>query len=297
VVKVEQANEGRQLSLPDLDVPVPVLMYHSVSDAPAASTRGLCARPAVFLAQVRYLRRQAFTGLTFGELCEHRQAAQPLPARPIVLTFDDGYADFIEEALPMLIDQGFPATVFVTTGWLHDAGRKSAGMPPDRMLSWAQLAEMSAAGVEIAAHSHSHTQLDQISIPTLRAELADSKHLLEDRLGRPICSLAYPYGYSSKRVRAVARELGYLGAAAVANTSAKANCDPFAVPRLTIRRSTSPAVFARIANQERLRIHYAHAHALSAGWAVARRMRSVFRTLRNDLSDSTTCMNLSDDAG
>ncbi|WP_319454947.1 MULTISPECIES: polysaccharide deacetylase family protein [unclassified Mycobacterium] len=261
---------------------VPILMYHSVSDTPSTSTRALSVAPTTFAVQLNYLRRQGFTGLTFGELCKRRRAGQPLPPKPIVLTFDDGYANFIEEALPMMIGQGYPATVFATTGWLHDAGPIAAGTTPDRMLSWPQLAELAAAGVEIGAHSHSHPQLDQISLPRLRAELADSKHMLEDRLGQQIESLAYPYGYSTKRVREVTREVGYLQAAAVANASAGPSCDPFRLPRLTIRRSTSPDVFARIVNQHGLRLQYASARTLTAGWAVARRTRSAARTLWNN---------------
>lgn len=250
-------------------------MYHSVSDAPVASARALSVRPGVFSAQLSYLRHQRFTGLTFGELGRRRRTGQPIPAHPIVLTFDDGYADVIEEALPALIEHGFPATVFVTTGWLRDAGRYTAATAPGRMLSWAQLAELSAAGVEVGAHSHSHPQLDRIPAARLRAELADCKRLLEDRLGQPVCSLAYPYGYSSKRVRTVAREVGYLQAAAVANTTATPTSDPFRVPRLTIRRSTSPAAFASTVHGKRLGRHYARARLLTAGWAVARRTRSV----------------------
>ena len=97
---------------------------------------------------------------------------------------------------------------------------------------------------------------------------------------------AYPYGYSSKRVRAVAREIGYLHAAVVAN-AAPSSCDPFYVPRLTIRRSTSLAAFARVAHQQRIRVHYGPAHALTGGWAVVRRTRSALRTLTNDRSSST----------
>jgi peptidoglycan/xylan/chitin deacetylase (PgdA/CDA1 family) len=279
VVNFDGDKQNWQISPVVRDVPVPVLMYHSVSDAPAPSIRALSVRPAAFAAQLDYLRQQGFTGLTFGELCQHRRAEKPLPARPVVLTFDDGYADFIEEALPTLMEHGFPATVFVATGWLADAGVHAAGTSPDRMLSWPQLAELSAAGVEIGAHSHSHAQLDQISEPRLRAELADSKHLLEDRLGQAITSLAYPYGYSNKRVREVVREVGYLQAAAVANATAAPTCDPARVPRLTVRYSTSLNVFARIANQRRLRLHYTPAHVLTAGWAVVRRTRSVVRTL------------------
>ena len=287
-MNTEQVNQGCQLLPPAVDVPLPILMYHSVSDALAASTRALSVRPAVFAAQLRYLRRQGFTGLTFGELGQRRRTGQPLPARPIVLTFDDGYADLIEEALPILLEHGFPATVFVTTGWLLDAGQYAAGTAPGRMLSWEQLAELSAAGVEVAAHSHSHPQLDQISAARLRAELGGCKQLLEDRLGRPVCSLAYPYGYSSKRIRTVAREIGYLQAAVVANATASSTCDPFRVPRLTVRRSTSSATFARIANGKLIRLQYAPAHVLTAGWAVVRRTRSVLRTPPRELAYSAT---------
>jgi peptidoglycan/xylan/chitin deacetylase (PgdA/CDA1 family) len=278
-VNVDRANKDWPISSVARDVPVPVLLTHSVSDTPAASIRALSVRPAVFAAQLNYLRQHGFTGLTFGELCQHRRAGQPLPEHPIVLTFDDGLADFIEEALPMLMEHGFPATVFVATGWLDDAGLHAAGTPPDRTMSWAQLAELSAAGVEIGAHSHSHPQLDQISEPRLRAELADSKHLLEDRLGHAISSLAYPCGYSNKRVREVAREVGYLQAAVVANVAAAPTCDPFSVPRLIIRRSTSLSMFARIANQRRIRLHYTPAYVLTKGYTVVRRTRSVVRTL------------------
>jgi len=289
-VKARAGHQGCQPSPVAPDIPVPVLMYHSVSDAPAAGTRALSVRPAMFAAQLRYLRRQGFSGLTFGELCQRRRSGQPLPARPIVLTFDDGYADLIEEAVPIMIEQGFPATVFVTTGWLGGMARYAAGTPLDRTLSWGQLAELSSAGVEIAAHSHSHPQLDQISEPRLRVELARSRRLLEDRLGHAVCSLAYPYGYSSKRVRAVAREIGYRQAAVVANAVAPSACDPFRVPRLTIRRSTSLAVFARVVNQQRIRLLYTPAHALTTGWAVVRRTRSALRTPTNDPSSSTVIM-------
>jgi peptidoglycan/xylan/chitin deacetylase (PgdA/CDA1 family) len=287
-MNTEQANQACQLLTPAVDVTLPVLMYHSVSEAPTASTRALSVRPGMFGAQLCSLRRQGFTGLTFGELAQRRRTGQPLPARPIVLTFDDGYADLIEEALPKLIEHGFPATVFVTTGWLRDAGRYTAATAPGRMLSWAQLAELSAAGVEVAAHTHSHPQLDRISTAGLQAELGDSKRSLEDRLGRPVRSLAYPHGYSSKRVRTVAREIGYLQAAAVANATAAATCDPFRVPRLTIRRSTSSAAFDSTVNGKQIPLNYGPARALTAGWAVVRRSRSVLRTPPRELAYSAT---------
>lgn len=277
-----------QLAPSAFDIPVPVLMYHSVIEAPTVRTRALSVCPEMFAGQLSYLRRQGFTGLTFGDLCHRRRAGQPLPARPIVLTFDDGYVDLIEVALPILMEQGFPATVFVTTGWLRDAGRHAAGTPLGCTLSWLQLAELSTAGIEIAAHSHSHAQLDQISDAQLRGELAGSQHLLEDRLGRAVNSLAYPYGYSSKRVRTVAREIGYLQAASVANVTTTSTYEPLGVPRLTVRRTTSSAAFARIVAQQRLSLHYAPTRALTAGWAVVRRTRRLLRALPIDRSADTT---------
>lgn len=266
---------------------VPVLMYHSVNEVPPASTWTLSVRPSAFDAQLRHLRQQGFTGLTFGELCRRRRTGCALPERPIVLTFDDGYADFLAEAVPVLAEHGFPATVFVTTGWLHDAGRHAAGTPLDRMLSWAQLATLAAVGIEIGAHSHSHPQLDQLCGPRLRAELGDSRRMLEDRLGAPVPSLAYPYGYSTKRVRDVARDVGYLQAASVANAAAAPTCEFLTVPRLTIRHSMSLATFARVADQDRLGLHYASSHALTAGWAMVRRMRRALHVARPCTSEST----------
>jgi peptidoglycan/xylan/chitin deacetylase (PgdA/CDA1 family) len=203
------------------------------------------------------------------------------PDQSVVLTFDDGYADLHEHALPLLVDHGFPATVFVTTGWLHDAGRWSAGRPLDSMLTWAQLRELRDAGIEIGAHSHSHAQLDQLGNRSLQAELDLGKVLLEDALRTPIHSLAYPFGYSSRRVRRAAEEAGYLQAAGVANNSARpAVDDAFEVPRLTVRRSTSPATFGGIAACEGLNQIFALDRLLTTGWAAVRRSRSALRAVR-----------------
>jgi peptidoglycan/xylan/chitin deacetylase (PgdA/CDA1 family) len=273
---------NRRAAFSGWDVPVvtvPVLMYHSATDTPTAETRALSVPPRALGRQLRRLKDHGFTGLTFGELCARRRNGAVLPERPVVLTFDDGYADLHEQVLPILVEYGFPATVFITSGWLRDAGARAAdNRPPDRMLSWSQLVELSDNGIEIGAHSHSHPQLDQIDRARLRAELVDSRALLEDRLGRSAPSLAYPYGYSNALVRETAREAGYSQAAGVTNTTAGPQADPFRVPRLTIRRSTSDQRFADISDQRLLWRHYAIARALTTGWSVVRATRSKLQT-------------------
>jgi peptidoglycan/xylan/chitin deacetylase (PgdA/CDA1 family) len=239
-------------------------MYHSIG-----GTGRLAIRPEVFAEQMAYLKDNGFTPLPFGD------RARPAE-RPVVITFDDGYADFHEHALPVLDRFGFAATVFVTTGWLHDAGPHAAGRPLGRMLTWRQAEEAAASGVEIGAHGHSHAQLDQLGAAALREELHRSRRLLQDRLGRPVDTMAYPYGYSSARVRREARDCGYTAACAVANAVLSPRHDPLAVPRLTVRAGTCPDGFARALDGRGFRTD----HVLTKGYAVVRRSRYAARRLR-----------------
>ncbi|MEW9534337.1 polysaccharide deacetylase family protein [Microbispora sp. NPDC049125] len=254
---------------------VPILMYHSVTDQPTPATRPHAVRPADFAAQMAYLKDGGFTPLTFAGLAAALEGGGPgLPARPIVITFDDGYADFHTEALPVLDRHGFPCTVFVTSGWLDDAGAEAAGRPLDRMLTWSQVREAAAHGVEIAGHSHSHPQLDQIPRDMVRQELRRNKALLEDRIGGAVTTMAYPYGYSSARVRREVREAGYKAACAVNNAVAGDRHDLLAVPRLTVGRSTTTARFRRAAEGRGVPLIYLKERTLTRGYAVVRRSRS-----------------------
>jgi peptidoglycan/xylan/chitin deacetylase (PgdA/CDA1 family) len=236
--------------------------------------------PETFAAQLATLKGHGYTTLRFAELGAALQGGTPIPERSIVLTFDDGYADFHHYALPSLERYGFTATVFVTTGWLDDAGDQAAGEPLDRMLSWKQVREVAGAGVEIGAHSHSHPQLDQIPGPALREELHHSKALLENGIGRPVQSLAYPFGYSSRRVRAEVAASGYRYAAAVGNSLGGLDSDRLALPRLTVRRSTGPEAFDRIIHAQGIGLAFAPDRALTRGYAVARRARYAVNRMR-----------------
>jgi peptidoglycan/xylan/chitin deacetylase (PgdA/CDA1 family) len=251
---------------------VPILMYHAVADSPSPATRRLSVTPRALDEQLTYLKEHGYTGMTFGALADAFATGKALPQRPVVLTFDDGYADFADEAWPIFQRHAVPATVFVTSGWVADAGRNAAGAPLDRMLTWAQIRELAADGVEIGAHSHSHPQLDQLPDAALCTELRLGRTLLEDHIDAPVHTLAYPFGYSSPRVRLAARAAGYRCAASVRNLRAKPTDDLFMLPRLTVRRATGQAEFAALVTgsdgavlrQERL---------LTAGWASVRRTR------------------------
>jgi peptidoglycan/xylan/chitin deacetylase (PgdA/CDA1 family) len=260
---------------------VPVLMYHDVAERPPAATRRLSVTPRALEAQLDFLAGAGFTGMTLSDLAAAFQSSGPLPERPVVITFDDGYAGVAGDALPLLRRYDFPATVFVTTGWISDAGRNAAGTPLAEMLSWTQIRELAGQNIEIGAHSHSHPELDQLAADALCRELAHSRDLLEEGTGAPVRTLAYPYGYSSRRVRLAARAAGYVCAASVRNVRATPSDDLFMLPRLTIRRVTDQSAFAAVVTgsdgpvlrQERL---------LTTGWASIRRARRAAKWVRNN---------------
>ncbi|GII78441.1 polysaccharide deacetylase [Sphaerisporangium rufum] len=260
---------------------VPILMYHSVTDRPNSATKPLAVRPSVFESQMAYLQDRGFTPLTVADLVAslYGTGGAPAPTRPVVITFDDGYADFHSEALPVLERYGFPATVFLTSGWVRDAGDDAAGRPLDHMLSWSQAREAASCGMEIAGHSHSHPQLDQLPDAALRQELRRNKALLEDKVGRPVATMAYPYGYSSARVRREVRRAGYWAACAVANALASDADDVLALPRLTVGRSTSMSRFRRAVEGRGVPMIYLKEHVLTKGYAIVRRTRYGLRTM------------------
>ena len=129
------AADGRRL--------VPILTYHSVSDDPPEPIRRWSVTPARLRAHLTALRHTGFTGLTVTGLLACYRGERELPERPVVLTFDDGYEDFLLEALPVLDDAGFPSTLYASSGLLRD--ERSAADRPGRMLDWRQLGEVARA--------------------------------------------------------------------------------------------------------------------------------------------------------
>jgi peptidoglycan/xylan/chitin deacetylase (PgdA/CDA1 family) len=254
-------------------------MYHEISETTKATWSHLAVSPAAFREQLAYLVETGYSTVTAGALASLLAEGGQVPPRTVVLTFDDGFEDLHRQALPALTEHGFTATVFVTTGWVEDAGLGAPSRPPGHMLSWGQVAEAVAVGVEVGAHSCLHPQLDQIPIGRLRDELYSSKARLEERLGVPIPGLAYPYGYSNATVREMARAAGYAYGYAVRNMTTTPGADPFKLPRLTVRHSTGLAEFRRLVEGQ-LAPTMVRDRALTAAWSVVRRSRSALTAAR-----------------
>ncbi|MFD5429038.1 polysaccharide deacetylase family protein [Streptomyces sp. NPDC127084] len=256
---------------------VPILMYHSVAHRPAPAAFDLSVPPDAFAEQMALLADRGFTPLTTSRLARAWRHGERLPPRPVLITFDDGYEGVHRHALPVLARYGFASTLFVSTGWLR--GEHETGGAPDTMLDWAQVRELIAAGTEIGGHSHTHPQLDQLDNARLRYEALRCRQIIAGELGTAPHSFAYPYGYSSSRVRRAVRSAGFTQSLAVGNALARRRQGPGALERLTVRRTTGIREFERLVEGRALIRGFARDRTLTKGYAVVRRARGGARLL------------------
>jgi peptidoglycan/xylan/chitin deacetylase (PgdA/CDA1 family) len=184
---------------------------------------------------MRYLSAKGYQTVSLVDLAK---SDSPLPARPIAITFDDGYACLHGEALPALSEHGFTATVFLVAGSLGGSNvwEQAIGDVAEPMLSLSEIEEMSKLGIEFGSHTMTHPHLSELSRRDVAREVADSRALLEDALGAPCLSFAYPYGDWNREVRESVEEAGYSAACTTRRAVFRAGEDPLAMPRVNIRR-------------------------------------------------------------
>ncbi len=260
---------------------VPILMYHSVSEHAQPRFRKFALAPALFAEQMAYLAQHHYTTLTVSQYVALQNSGTALPEAVVVLTFDDGFADFYSEAWPVLKEHGFGATLYVATAFVGDASRflqreRETTRP---MLTWDQLSEIAAAGIECGAHSHQHKHLDVLPGDMARAEIARSKQVLEEKLSRPVASFAYPYGYYQSAVKHMVRAAGYSSACAVRYRMSSPADDAFALSRLIVTADTSLERFVQLVAGRGLQLHPGYERVRARAW---RCLRLGLHMLRGD---------------
>jgi peptidoglycan/xylan/chitin deacetylase (PgdA/CDA1 family) len=188
-----------------------ILMYHIVAEPLSAQEGRYCCPPKRFEAQMRHLRESGVSLTTLDALVEALDGAREWPQFAVAVTFDDGFADTLANALPVLVRHGIPATMFAVADRLGGVNdwMSRRGFPERRLVSAAELRELSAAGVGIGSHTRTHPRLPEVDASAKREEIGGSKRRLEDVLGSSVSSFAYPYGqYDEDSLRAV-QEAGY----------------------------------------------------------------------------------------
>lgn len=222
---------------------VVVLCYHSIHPDRSFASAG----PSQFRRQLAWLK-EACNVVPLDTLL--RMPIGESPGRPTVaLTFDDGYDDNHEFALPLLLEYGVPATVYVTAGFVN---RDPAVLQRMRFLrhnsddvhplTWSQVRELSDAGVEIGGHTYSHPNLARLSAMRAQEEVSSAKSILEDGLGKPVRSFAYPFGKIRRHFTAetmkLVEEAGYQNACAVIFRGLRQSDSRFAIPRFFVHHDT-----------------------------------------------------------
>ena len=182
-----------------------ILMYHSVAPYESDPFQ-VTVTPGRFAEQMRWLARRGYRGTSVRELLDATVDGSQLR---VGLTFDDGYQDFLTEAVPVLTAHGFTATVFVVAGRLGgDNGWDRPG-PRKTLMTAQQVRAAAEAGMEIGSHGMRHVPLPSIDEPALRGEVASSRRVLEEVTGRPVRGFGYPYGAVGEREVVAVREAGY----------------------------------------------------------------------------------------
>ena len=198
-----------------------VLNYHQVGNNFIA----LCVPTQVFDEQMAYLKDNGYVTITPEELYEGINGNLILPERPLIITFDDGYVDNYTNAMPILKKYGMRATIFVVPGF---TGVQS------NYLTWEQLKEMEKNGFNIQSHTLNHRALEELPDDEIRAELLNSKKMLEEHLGHSVDFLAYPTGTYNLHIAGIAKAVGYKAAFTIKYGNVDKGSNVYALERVPI---------------------------------------------------------------
>jgi peptidoglycan/xylan/chitin deacetylase (PgdA/CDA1 family) len=226
---------------------VTVLYYHRVGPPRAGLPRKGFVTPDAFQAQMRWIRRSGWTVLSLDDYAEALAGGKRTPRRGVVVTFDDGYADCLTYARPVLEAFGFSATFFVVAGAVGGTDRwnPTHGTHPERLAGWDDLRILHRAGFAVGSHTVRHRRLAELPVEEAREEVTASRVRLEEGLGAPVRHLAYPQGSWSAAVAAAVREAGYASACATRRGAVRdGRPDRFAIPRVPVSARDSVAAFA-----------------------------------------------------
>ncbi len=202
---------------------VPILMYHHVGDwGPSRDDWApWVVKPKDFEAQLDWLRTHDYHTITLHQLIAHREHDAPLPEKPVVLTFDDGWGEDLGIARQYLEPRGMKGVFFVYTGAV-------VGSP---YLSWSEVKALDSEGHEIESHTISHPDLRTLNDESLAREMRESKATLERELGHPVEAIAYPFGLDDPRVDHAAEDAGYHLGLLADGTNATDSSPRFRIPR------------------------------------------------------------------
>ncbi len=210
-------------------IQVPILMYHHISDPPPGADAiryDLSVRPKDFESQLHFLKAEGYEAITLNDLALYLTVGKPLPPKPIIFTFDDGYADAYTHAFPLLRRFGFVGTFFLISGPIDFEN-------PD-FLSWDQVEEMHAAGMRFEPHSYDHPDMRNRDFDFVVFQTLAPKEAIEARTGETCRFFAYPSGRYDQFVIDVLRSANFWGAVLTEQGATQTSSDLFTLRRVRV---------------------------------------------------------------
>ena len=220
---------------------VPILMYHYVGNPPPDADQyrtALTISTPMFRDHLRYLAQEGYSTISLYDLDAALNEGYPLPLKPIILTFDDGYIDHYESVFPALREFGFVGTFFIITSFADENKRGH--------LSWSQIVEMAEAGMSMEAHTKTHVELDKRSYDFLVYQMLGSIESLEAYLGRPARMFSYPVGRYDDMTLLVASQANIRRAVTTQNGQIHTTDNRLELPRLRISNTSGVPALAQM---------------------------------------------------
>jgi len=263
------------------DLRIPILMYHSISNEvekvrhPYFKTS---TSPRVFAEHMKFLQENHYVVISLAEAVDIiTRKPQPVTRNhslntrnPVVLTFDDGFADFNTEAFPILQEYGFCATVFLPTGFISEKRGTFKGI---KCLSWEEVQNLAASGVQFGSHTITHRKMRELSWDQIDREIKESKKSIEDRIGTSAASFSYPYAFPEEeqgfktRLRISLVETGYTNGVTTIIGTATEDDDRLFLRRIPVNSDDDTNLFrAKLAGS------YDWVHGLQRGFKLIRQI-------------------------
>jgi peptidoglycan/xylan/chitin deacetylase (PgdA/CDA1 family) len=225
---------------------IPILMYHQIDVPPPRGTplRGLVVSPGAFTRQMTLLKALGYTGLSMRDLEPYLTGEKQ--GKVVGITFDDGYQNNLQNALPALTKRGFTATCYAVSSMI--GGRNSwdinIGVAEKALMTRGDWLAWLSAGMDVGSHTRTHADLNAVDAIEAKNQIADSKQELENQFGVEVRHFCYPYGRFSPTHRQMVKDAGYITATTTHRGRVHTGDDPIALDRVMVAQATHPGLFA-----------------------------------------------------
>lgn len=226
---------------------LPILMYHRVAPEGSRSLREWRVTPDQFEAQLHYLRGAGYRSAGFEDWQKAAETHRPLPGRRVTITFDDGYEDFAEHALPLLRQYGFEATVFLVSDRVGQTNEWDAGHGETlALMDWDTIRSLDGHGVGFGGHTASHPMLTALGLDEVIREASRCRATLVQELGHPVRAFAYPYGDVDAAVARMIGACGFEFGVTTEGYAASASVPMLTLPRMNVAGTDPFDAFVRM---------------------------------------------------